>query len=382
MCKRKLRVANIIEEGKLGGPQLRILAIAKELRHEVETTVIMPRENSDSFRQKCEIANIPYKVFSISRITKELPVAFRYVFFSIFEVLLISKYIKRNKFDLVHVSGGSWQFKGVIAGRLAGVKVLWHLNDTCMPTIIKKIFKLFSPLASGIICSSYRTLDYYAPYFDNSLPLMVIYPPVNVSYFDPAVFISDVHPSRSRIIVGTLCNINPTKNIELIINVASCFKSREEITFQIAGPVHKNQESYFLRLCNLIKKSKLTNIEFIGNVSDVRGYLSQLDIYFCSSLHESGPMSLFEAMSMGKPIITTNVGDVSRYMLNDKNGYIIESVSDVKGAMKYISKLSSNAELRSKLGSQSRELARNYFDVEKSSTNHKNIYFQICRDYL
>jgi len=50
--------------------------------------------------------------------------------------------------------------------------------------------------------------------------------------------------------------------------------------------------------------------------------------------------------------------------------------------MKYISKLSSNAELRSKLGSQSRELARNYFDVEKSSTNHKNIYFQICRDYL
>lgn len=46
-----MRIANIVEEGKVGGPQVRIVMVAYALKERVETTVIMPVENSEVFRQ-------------------------------------------------------------------------------------------------------------------------------------------------------------------------------------------------------------------------------------------------------------------------------------------------------------------------------------------
>jgi len=71
-------------------------------------------------------------------------VACRYVLFSIFEIYKLSKYFKKEKFDLIHASGGSWQYKAVIAAKLSNGKVVWHLNDTSMPWLFRKIFLLFS----------------------------------------------------------------------------------------------------------------------------------------------------------------------------------------------------------------------------------------------
>ena len=47
--KTRLRVAATIEEGKLGGPQIYLMNVAKVLSDIVETVVIMPEENSLEF---------------------------------------------------------------------------------------------------------------------------------------------------------------------------------------------------------------------------------------------------------------------------------------------------------------------------------------------
>ena len=48
-----LKVANIIEEGKIGGPQLRMLAVAKRLEKIISTTIYMPSDNSSAFQIEC-----------------------------------------------------------------------------------------------------------------------------------------------------------------------------------------------------------------------------------------------------------------------------------------------------------------------------------------
>jgi len=45
--------------------------------------------------------------------------------------------------DIVHCNG-AWQVKGIIAGKLAGAKVVWHLNDTRMPFFIKVVFSFLA----------------------------------------------------------------------------------------------------------------------------------------------------------------------------------------------------------------------------------------------
>ena len=63
---RPLRVVNIIEEGKLGGPQLRIASVAEKLtKYNIKTTVILPSDESSEFLALLDDKKVLYKVFCI-----------------------------------------------------------------------------------------------------------------------------------------------------------------------------------------------------------------------------------------------------------------------------------------------------------------------------
>ena len=143
---RVIRVANIIEEAKLGGPQVRVTRIAKCLFREVETTVVMPHNNSKDFRDLLNRERIRFRALYLTRITKEPFAALQYLMFSFFEIFSLYILFKKEAFDIVHASGGAWQYKGVIAGKLAGCKVIWHLNDTALPGVFRFLFHQLSSI--------------------------------------------------------------------------------------------------------------------------------------------------------------------------------------------------------------------------------------------
>ena len=143
---KKLHIACVLEDGKLGGPQIYILRMAVALKEKIDITIVMPMENSENFRKLCDISGVSYKTFWLSRITKEWKVALRYVLFFPYEICRLALYFFKEKFSLVYVCGGSWQYKGAIAGRLSGSKVVWHLNDSSFPFLFRKIFRSLSPL--------------------------------------------------------------------------------------------------------------------------------------------------------------------------------------------------------------------------------------------
>ena len=55
-----MRVANFIEESRIGGPQIRNLKIAQALKGNIEVTLIFPKENSSSIKK-----NVIYLVSNI-----------------------------------------------------------------------------------------------------------------------------------------------------------------------------------------------------------------------------------------------------------------------------------------------------------------------------
>ena len=89
---KRIRVANIIEEAKVGGPQKRLLQVANLLTPFFETTVILPKENSEDLTELCKSFQINFKKFSITRITKDWMVLFKYILFSPFEIFVLYKF--------------------------------------------------------------------------------------------------------------------------------------------------------------------------------------------------------------------------------------------------------------------------------------------------
>ena len=49
--------------------------------------------------------------------------------------------------------------------------------------------------------------------------------------------------------------------------------------------------------------------------------LREADIFFLPSYNEGMPMSILEAMGYGLPIVSTNVGGISKVVHNGENGY-------------------------------------------------------------
>lgn len=375
--ERTIKVANIIEEGRLGGPQTRMALVASKLNKLVDITFIFPKKDSKDFQTRCNLDNIKYILFPFTAIRRNWFIILKYFLFFPLEVLMLYNYLKKNSFDIVHVSGGSRQIKGVIAAKLANIKVIWELNDTYAPLLIRIIFYLISPLADSIVFASSRTQNYYNLKIKKKC--FLIQSPVDTKLYSPNLdypieeFLSSLI-QKKKIIVGTVANISPVKGLMFFLEVVKNLISySNKITFLIVGSVHNSQKKYYYNLLKIINKMGIKNFYFLGARSDIRPILKLIDIYVCTSKNESSPLSIWEAMSMEKPIISTDVGDVSKFITNSENGFIIEE-GDKATLTKYLEKLINNAELRKNLGISARKVAQNNLDLEICSNLHLNMY--------
>ena len=201
----QIRVANIIEDGRLAGPQNRMMMVASALSKNIYTKIIFPKKNSKEFQQRCDKLDIKYLALSLTTMSANWISIIKYIFLFPYEILTLFFFFKKNHFDLVHVSGGCWQFKGVIAAKLAKVKVIWHLNDTYAPFLIKKIFSFVSPLANTFIFASERTKKYYENFVPPATKNFLIQSPVNVNFFDPNAeynldeFQKEIHEKKKKL---------------------------------------------------------------------------------------------------------------------------------------------------------------------------------------
>ncbi len=352
-----MRIANIIEEGKLGGPQVRMIRVAAALKGQAETVIVMPRENAGPFQDMCRAADIDYVALPLSRITREWRVAFRYVMLFPYEIWRIRRVLKKGRFDLTHVSGGSWQYKGVIAAKLAGVKVIWHLNDTQMPRWIRSIFRMVQPLADGLVFASERSRDYYGALAGRQ-PDAVIPSTVDRTHFNPDTGPGDdtaIESLGDGPVIGTVANVSPVKGLECLVRATALLLPRwPDLRVAVVGPVHRNQEAYHRGLCELAASLGAAEaIHWVGARSDVRPLLARMDVYVCSSVAESSPVSVWEAAAMARPVVSTDVGDVA-LTLSDPEGAFIVPVGDAEAMAAEISRLLEDAGLRARTGAAAR----------------------------
>ena len=376
-----IKVANIIEEARVGGPQKRVVFIASKLHKKVYTNIIAPKKNSKEYKLFCKKNNVKINTLPLSSIHKNITNIISYLILFPYEIILLYKFLKQNHFDLVHISGGGWQLKGIIASKLAGVKAIWHLNDSYTPFFLRKLFQLLSPLAAGYIFSAKRAEKYYMKFINNKKPKFIIHPPVDTQLFNPLKKYENNFKHKNlflkkkkTIFIGTIGNINRMKGFETFIKAGSILnKDFKNLHFIIVGKIFPTQRKYFDDLKNLCKKINFFNIDVVEDCDDVRPFLQKFDIFTITSLFETGPMTLWEAMSMKKAIISTDVGDVKDFINDGINGYTIKVKDEIALAEK-IKKLIINVKLRKKFSNLARKTAVKKLDIKKSAKLHLEAY--------
>ncbi len=106
------------------------------------------------------------------------------------------------------------------------------------------------------------------------------------------------------------------------------------------------------------------DIEFIGRLEDVRPALRECSVYVLPSYHEGMPVSVLEAMSMGRPVITTDAPGCREAVRHEESGLLVP-VADVDALVKAMERLIQRPEEAERFGRRGRALAEQRFDVHK-----------------
>lgn len=119
-------------------------------------------------------------------------------------------------------------------------------------------------------------------------------------------------------------------------------------------------------------------VKFYGFVSGNKKIelLNRCDSYVLPSYAEGQPVSILEAMSYGKPILSTNVGGIPELIENGINGYIV-TPGDKCALFEKMQMLVLDEPKRTKMGMRSSEIVRyNYPDYVANEI--ENIYLRLA----
>ena len=173
----------------------------------------------------------------------------------------------------------------------------------------------------------------------------------------------------------TYCgSLSKSKGIDLIINSA---KYINNVEFLIIGGL-KVDVDHYKKIAN---DNGVKNINFIGqvNYSDVPNLLNKSDILLLpssakniKSRNYTSAMKLFEYMSIGKPIIASNIPSNTEILENNLNCLLFEP-DNPKSTVEKINTLINDKELNKKITKNSSKLAIKYSWTERSKKMIKRI---------
>ncbi len=277
-------------------------------------------ENSEFFVRYLNRNQVPYRLVSQHVLSKKISALARYILFFVADIAALLRAIKEAKPDLVYCNG-SQQIKGVIAATLARTEVIWHMHDTYQPLPLLLVFKSIKFLCrvKWFVASSHRTLLFYDL---DVMHTLISRPPIDTSYFQA----SDLTPVSNfgrKIRVLTISNVNTDKGLDTLVRVAAEInKSGRLFIFTVVGLGTVDTNSTYVRLCQLMKSADVRNVDFVGQKADIRSMLSETDLYLCVSRNESGPISVFEALAMQVPVVSTDVGDLKELFVKYNYGSV------------------------------------------------------------
>ena len=176
-------------------------------------------------------------------------------------------------------------------------------------------------------------------------------------------------------VIGALTLLRPGKGLETLIDATSAVVAGHpdaQVVIFGEGP----------DLGRLTARAQLRGVQetvhFVGATDDPPSALRGLDIFVHPSWAESFPYVILEAMSLGKPIIATDVGGVSEALSTPNNGQLVRP-RDAAGLARAIVDLLENPRRRSALGAAARARLSDRFTANAMVNGVVSVYDQLVQ---
>ena len=175
------------------------------------------------------------------------------------------------------------------------------------------------------------------------------------------------------VLVGSVGRLKHVKGYDILIDAFGQIPDKNAQLVLIGDGSEKES------LKNLVKHRRIENrVHFVGHQNDVSNWLAALDIYVNSSRSEGMSQSIVEAMSIGLPIVASDVGDAKRMLLREpKSSGVICDPNEPSAMAQVIQSLVADTTLRNELGRNSLACHRNYYTESIFNHSFREMYEQV-----
>jgi glycosyltransferase involved in cell wall biosynthesis len=321
---------------KEGGKKRVLFIVASLMRAGAETQLINLTNSLDKNRFQKFLFTYHHRIDQYKRIDHE-NIRFynrprrRKVDLSV--IRSIAAVIDNEKIEVVHCTNLFSLFMGWLSISIANCrpKLIVTMHTTIIKSIkanlIERIFYqwLLKSCDNVIFVCKAQAEHWKAKYPFLVKNSTVIYNGIDVSHFDPRRFKNQGIDLKNRFsipesspVICCIAQFRREKSHEDIIEAISFIKEKIFLFLAGEGP----RKAY---IETLVKEKGLENrVKFMGNVNDVRPLLAASDIsVLASTAIETFSLAMLESMSMGVPVIATNIGGLSEAIIPGRTGTLV-----------------------------------------------------------
>ncbi len=328
-----MKVLCCILDNRFSGPHRLALTLARRLRDDgVETLFLFGHKTDEVWRPEGFESFLLRHIQCFNR-HRLLSNFARFCWFLPRNLRQIRKIIRSNDIDIVHVDGIT-NFLPALAGGLTRTPIVWHYSDRLLRPLRWLLLPLAVALSTTVIVQGKglqrRLAKAGTKLWDKTV---VIYSGIDTATFHAARYDASARAGiRQELglpvngpVIGIVGNLNRHKGHAYFIQAAGRIKRRiADAKFLLVGRRLDTDRECWDQVQRLIAENGLeSDVVYAGFRDDVPPMLCAMDVFVLASIWESCPVVLLEAMAMGVPVVTTDVGATSEMVTDGQTGFVV-----------------------------------------------------------
>lgn len=296
----------------------------------------------------------------------------------------LSRFIREQRFDIIHTNDGRTHINWGIAARFAGARLVWHHRGD--PDA--KGANILGPFIADRMVTVSRFSRPKHPIRSLNGRLSVIHSP-----FDHPLDIPDRAAAKAKLleelglapdthVLSFIGGLIERKRPLLFINIIERFR-REHPHIPIVGCVFGNSPAgshdlEFAARALCAERGLDRIVRFMGFRSPIEPFLAATDVLVVPAIGEPFGRTLIEAMFLGTPVVATDHGGNPEAIENGRTGFLV-APEDTKAFMEPLRRLLSDRSLWARISQAARKQACFSYSTQQHVEKVMEVYGQALR---
>lgn len=378
------KVVRVIARLNIGGPAIHVILLAHRLRPRYETVLVSGIEGKREGNMLALAARLGVKVARLPELGRDVSLLGDLV-----SLARLVRLIARERPEIVHTHTAKAGLVGRIAARLCRVPIVVH-------TFHGHVFRgYFGPAKTWLFLTLERLLARLTDRIltvneeqrqeligfriapskrIHTMLLGLDLTPLAAGDGNPTVMRHKWGLPLDSPLVGIVARLVPVKGHELFLDAAALLsRRRPEVRFVLVGDGDRRGElEDYAAACGV-------SAVFAGWETDLKSVYAALDVVCLTSFNEGSPVALIEALTSGKPVVSTPAGGVVDLIRDGENGLLV-SDRDPGMFSQAVERLLESHQFAETLARNGRASVYPHYDISRLTTDMAALYSELLRE--